>query len=666
MSQSAVMPHTPAKSVHNPAKIVLLLVAAAALASTLTLSKIMPLSIGLRALVQPDFHDLQAVVIHYSWLPRVIVSVLCGVGLGLAGAVFQQVLRNPLADPTTLGVSAGAQLALALVTLFAPSLLLLGNETVAIGGGAIAAVLIAFLAWHRGLSPAGLILGGMMVSLYAGAFGTVLALLFGDSLNSVFIWSTGSLSQNDWSAVTYLLPRLTMAAAMIAVIARPLSIVALEDESARSLGLPLRTIRFLAMAPAIAISAFVVSSVGVLGFIGLAAPTLARLSGARRFREQLFWAPVMGGALLWLTDQLVQFIAGFGWRVPTGTATAMLGAPLLLWLLPRMKSDLPPKAEQLLRTSRPWLVVGIAFIALVSILWPSLDFARSFDGWHFDAWNDLQPLLHLRAPRAATALSAGAMLAIAGSLMQRFTGNVMASPEVLGISSGASLAALFLLLIAPSPNGGALLFVASLGAFVTLLTILALGHRTAFSPQRMLLTGIALGTCVSAITSFLMASGDPRLGSAMSWLSGSTYRVTVSQAVGAGAILLSILLILPLTTRWLAILPLGEAPTQAIGVNVKLSRLTLLILAAVSTGAATLIVGPLSFVGLMAPHMAKMLGLSRPIAQLLGAAILGGLIMVIADWLGRNLLFPSQMPAGLLATFIGGPYFFFLMRRSTA
>lgn len=666
MSGAIAMPgRLRSSGVAGPAGMTALLAAAALVASALALSRIEPLPAVARALLRPDFRNLHDVVVHYSWLPRLVVSLLCGAGLGLAGAVFQQVLRNPLADPTTLGVSAGSQLALTLVTLSVPSLLGLGTETVALAGAVLAAALIAFLAWRRTLSPAGLILGGLMVSLYAGALGTVLALLFADDLRSISIWSTGALSQNDWSAVAWLLPRLAVAAAMIATIARPLSVVAFEDESARSLGLPLRTIRLLAMAPAVAISAFVVGSVGVLGFIGLAAPTLARLSGARRLEAQLVWSPLLGSVLLWLTDQLVQLLAEAGWRVPTGTATAMLGAPLLLWLLPRMKPELPAKPEPLPRARRPWLPVAAA-AALALLLWPALDLARGVEGWRLDAWSDLQPLLHLRAPRVAAALSAGAMLAVAGALMQRFTGNAMASPEILGISSGASLAALLLLLIMPAPRGGTLLGAASAGAFATLLAMLALGRRNAFSPQHMLLTGIALGTCLGGVTSFLMASGDPRLGAAMSWLSGSTYRVDAAQATWAGAILLGALLLVPLLSRWLTILPLGEAPARALGVNLPASRLALLVMAAILTGAATLIVGPLSFVGLMAPHMARMLGLHRPMEQLFGAAILGALIMVIADWLGRNLLYPSQVPAGLLATFIGGPYFFVLMRRSAA
>lgn len=115
--------------------------------------------------------------------------------------------------------------------------------------------------------------------------------------------------------------------------------------------------------------------------------------------------------------------------------------------------------------------------------------------------------------------------------------------------------------------------------------------------------------------------------------------------------------------RWLEILPLGEASSRAVGVGLTASRFRLLLVTAMLTGAATLIVGPLSFVGLMAPHMARMTGLQRPMPQLCGAAIIGALIMLLADWLGRNLLFPYQVPAGLLATFIGGPYFMKLRAR---
>jgi iron complex transport system permease protein len=122
----------------------------------------------------------------------------------------------------------------------------------------------------------------------------------------------------------------------------------------------------------------------------------------------------------------------------------------------------------------------------------------------------------------------------------------------------------------------------------------------------------------------------------------------------------------PFAARWLEILPLGTSSARAVGLNVGVARLMLLLLTALATAAATLVVGPLSFVGLMAPHMARLLGLQRPMVQLFGAAIIGALLMVTADWLGRSILFPWQIPAGLVATLIGAPYLLWQFRRGPA
>jgi iron complex transport system permease protein len=119
-----------------------------------------------------------------------------------------------------------------------------------------------------------------------------------------------------------------------------------------------------------------------------------------------------------------------------------------------------------------------------------------------------------------------------------------------------------------------------------------------------------------------------------------------------------VLLILALAcSRWLELLPLGDAPAQALGVPLAPVRLGMLLLAALMTAAATLVVGPLSFVGLMAPHLARMIGFRRALPQLLAAFVLGSLLMLWADWLARSLVYPYELPAGLVATLIGGGYF---------
>ena len=284
-------------------------------------------------------------------------------------------------------------------------------------------------------------------------------------------------------------------------------------------------------------------------------------------------------------------------------------------------------------------------------------------GWDWSRGRDLAALLPWRAPRVSAALAAGAMLALAGTILQRLTGNSLASPEVLGLSSGATIGAVLMYYLSPEPTRWLLVAAATAGAAASLALVLALGYRAAFAAERLLMGGIAIGTAMGAVTTVLLATGDPRLATLLTWLAGSTYNVTAAEAALACGMAVLLLPVAVLTTRWLDILPLGEPIARALGVGLASARLSLLLLAASLTAGATLIVGPMSFVGLMAPHAARMLGLRRALPQLLGATLLGMLVMVMGDWLGRNLIFPYQIPAGLMASLIGGPYLMLLMLR---
>jgi iron complex transport system permease protein len=149
-------------------------------------------------------------------------------------------------------------------------------------------------------------------------------------------------------------------------------------------------------------------------------------------------------------------------------------------------------------------------------------------------------------------------------------------------------------------------------------------------------------------------------------MAGSTYSITPVQAEIAVAAAAIGLAVTPFFARWLAMLPLGSGLASALGVNLNLSRAALLILCAIMAAVATLLIGPLSFVGMMAPHMARALGFHRALPQLFAAAIVAPLIMTFADFIGRVALFPNQMPVGVIATIIGGPYFLYLMRKRAA
>ncbi|NMY41064.1 Fe(3+)-hydroxamate ABC transporter permease FhuB [Pseudomonas sp. WS 5013] len=630
------------------------------------LGRRLPVGEWLAAMTSPAEGDMAQLILHFSWLPRLCMALLCGAVLALAGTLMQQVLRNPLASPTTLGVSSGAQLGLLIATLWAPWALDYGREWVALAGGGLASLLVFALAWRRALAPLTLILAGLVVTLYLSALNVTLMLVQQQDLNAVFIWGSGSLSQNSWGGVQFLLPRLAVGLLLLLPLLRPLALLELDDSGVKSLGVPLRFLRIVSLTLSVYLAACVVSVVGVIGFIGLAAPALVRLLGARSFAQRLVWAPLLGGLLLCVTDLGIQRLAGnLAELVPTGAATALLGAPLLLWLLPRLHlaGGQPQRDVEHSFARHPFparrLLPLLLALAVGIIL--ALGLGRGLEGW---SWNlDDAALLDWRWPRVMAAAAAGCMLALAGCMIQRLTGNPMSSPEVLGISAGAALGLIALLFLLPYSGPLAQLALGGLGAGLTLLLLLGLSRRSGFAPEKVLLIGISITALFDALQVILLAGGDPRGQNLLSWMSGSTYFVGPQMALWVLVCSLVLLAAALPFGRWLELLPLGEGTPRALGVPLGRGRLVLLLLAALLTAGATLIVGPLSFIGLLAPHLARLLGLARAVPQLLGAALLGALVMVAADWLGRTLLFPAQLPAGLLASLLGGAYFMLCLYR---
>ncbi|MCU6676254.1 Fe(3+)-hydroxamate ABC transporter permease FhuB [Leclercia tamurae] len=620
------------------------------------------------ALVAPDIDNIQQMLFHYSLLPRLAISLLVGAGLGLVGVLFQQVLRNPLAEPTTLGVATGAQLGMTIITLWAlPGVL--AAQFAALVGACVVGAIVFGVAWGKRLSPVTLILAGLVVSLYCGAVNQLLVIFHHDQLQSMFLWSTGTLTQTDWSIVQRLWPQLLGGVLLTLLLLRPLTLMGLDDGVARNLGLALSLARLAALTLAIVISALLVNAVGIIGFIGLFAPLLAKMLGARRLLSRLILAPLIGALILWLSDQVILWLTRVWMEVSTGSVTALIGAPLLLWLLPRLRSMSAPAMNagdnvQAERHHVLWFALAGGAVLLLAVI-AALAFGRDASGWHWASGAMLDELLPWRAPRIFAALIAGVMLAVAGCIIQRLTGNPMASPEVLGISSGAAFGVVVMLFFVPGNAFGWLMPAGSIGAAVTLLIIMIAAGRGGFSPHRMLLAGMALSTAFTMLLMMLQASGDPRMAQILTWIAGSTYNATTEQVVSTGIAMIVLLALVPLCRRWLTVLPLGGDTARSVGMALSASRIGLLLLAASLTATATLTIGPLSFIGLMAPHIARMMGFRRTMPHIVMSALTGGILLVFADWCGRMVLFPYQIPAGLLSTFIGAPYFIYLLRKQS-
>ncbi|WP_445682713.1 Fe(3+)-hydroxamate ABC transporter permease FhuB [Radicibacter daui] len=608
----------------------------------------------------------RALMFRFSFLPRVAMALLVGAALALAGAILQRALRNQLAEPATLGISAGAHLALAIATVWFPGALVLGREGVALIGAGLALAAVMALSWRRALSPVTVILSGLLVSLYCGAFAAIITLFNHDLLIGLFFWGAGNLGQQDWAQVNFLAPRLLVVALASGLIIRPLTLLGLEDEGARSLGLSVAGARIAALVIAVVAIGFTTAAAGVFGFVGLAGPALVRSLGVRRTGLYLLLSTLVGAFLLLTTDQLIQLLPTTYRLFPTGAATALLGAPLLLYLLPRLRASCaPPTATSLpsARRARPGIVLAVATLILAAIFIATLVVGHDGTHWAASSVNQMQGAIDWRLPRSLAALCAGAILAMAGCILQRGTGNPMASPEILGISSGAMLGVIVLMFSTATASRSMQIAAGGAGALAVLLFMIALSRRSGFSGDRLLLTGVALSSATGLIMAVLMTAQDPRLGQLLSWVAGSTYHATMAEAGFTATVCLLALAGSPLIFRWLDLMPLGQVTIFSLGVPVAMMRYLLFALTAILTATATIVIGPLSFVGLMGPHIARMLGFHRAREQLLAAALCGGAILLIADWLGRNLIFPFQIPAGLATTVLGGPFMLWLIAR---
>lgn len=610
---------------------------------------------------------LEDALLWHSLLPRAATALLAGAALGLSGALLQRVLRNPIADPSTLGIASGAQLALTLALAFAPGLLAFSREAIAFAGGAGAVALVVALSWRRGLDPVTVVIAGMTVALMAAAASAAVILARGEYVLSVFIWGAGSLHQQNWHAAVTIGSRLLLGGAAALLLLRPLAVLALDDAGARSLGVALLAVRVLVIAIAVWLAASVFAEVGVIGFVGLAAPAFARMAGARTPAQILWRAPLIGALLLSLADGLVLATAGSrGDLIPTGAMVGLLGGPLLLWLLPKVRPTTPPApaptgaARRLGRPGRALLLLSGAALILAAV---ALTLGPGPDGWSFATGPLLADLWPFRAPRVAAAAGAGALLGTAGALMQRLTGNPLAGPEVLGVSAGAGVGIAAALLLFDMPGTGTLMAASALGSLAALLFILLVGAWTSFGPERMLLAGVALGAMCLAVLAAVFAAGGWNTFLLLSWMAGSTDRVDAPEAAMLLVMTLLLLAPLPLLGRWIGILPLGAPVSHALGLPVAASRLTLALLAALMTAIATFFVGPLSLTGLLAPHLARLLGFSGGRLFPFAAALLGAGLLVLADFLGRTVAYPYQIPVGFFAALVGGPYLIWLLQR---
>lgn len=593
-----------------------------------------------------------------------IVALLAGGLLGVVSILLQQLVKNPLASDTTLGVGVGAQLAMLIVTLFLPSLAIYGGLYVAFVGALISMGLVFVLSAPSRFNPLILILAGLVVNILLAAVANVLVLFFAERSNGMLSWAAGFLAQNSWHTSTMLAITAVVMAVVCLPLLKPLTLMSLDDSQAKRLGVPINGIRALVVLIVAVVTALVVSEVGLIGFIGLGAASLVNALGVASISKRLLAAFVLGALLLWLTSNVALLLEPIlNMQIPAGAMTGILGAPLIIWLILRQRRERIETVTPMLTGKHAPVAWWRWSLGVVMIIILTCVFVQDVSGWGLSTdWAITQ---QYRLPRSLSAAATGLMLAIAGVLLQTLTRNPMASPEVLGVSSGAALGVILGFLLLPSlglsAGAGTLLISGLSGAMAVLLLVIWLARKV--SSGYLLLVGIGIAAMMDGVMHMVKLSGDPRLEAMLSWLSGTTYSAqpsTVWYLIGIALILfaLSLLLIKPLR-----VLGLGTGVARNLGVAVTPVTLALLALVAALSTASTLAVGPLSFIGLMVPHLATSLGAVRLERQLPLAALLGAGVMVIADWIGRYVIFPYELPAGTIAAIIGGAYFLWLIRK---
>ena len=630
--------------------------------------------------------DQEAAVLVASRIPRLAAGALVGVALGVAGAALQSATRNVLAAPDTLAVNAGAHFVIVAVAAFGITLPALLSGGLAFIGGLAAALLVLSLSGggaNGNGGPIRLVLAGTALALGLHSATGALLLLFSQETTGLYAWGQGSLAQSRPDELLQFTPVVLAAAAGLVVLSRRLDLLGLGDDASRLAGADPRLARVGAVVLAVVLSASAVAIAGPIGFVGLCAPAMVRLLASRvrglgRHRALLPVSGLAGAVVVIGADVVVRGVFGAqaGVEVPTGAVTTVFGAVFLVVLALRMSdAGLSAAGDALarLRSRRFFLAVlaGLVFLLVGLLVAGALlgdaklllgDLANWLTGRSGDR---VSAVLETRVPRVVAAVLAGAALAIAGALIQAVSRNSLAEPGILGVSGGGGLAAILVITTVPLAGSWLITGSALLGSAVAALLVFGLAFRGGLQQNRLVLIGIGVSAGLAAVITVLLVATDPyNQTKALTWLSGSTYGRTFASTLPPLAALALTLPVLTGLRRDLDLIAVDDDSPRVLGVRLTASRLLVLSAAVLLTAGAVSSVGVIAFVGLVAPHAARSLVGARHVRVLPVAALIGACTVVLADAVGRTVIAPAQIPAGIMTALVGAPYFVYLLWRS--
>ena len=320
----------------------------------------------------------------------------------------------------------------------------------------------------------------------------------------------------------------------------------------------------------------------------------------------------------------------------------------------------------------PAVILALALVTLAAMVVsvgqgeypiPPLEVVKTILGWESNP--DYAFIIYtLRLPRTLVAFLVGVGLAISGTILQGLTRNPLADSSIIGFNAGASLAAVSLIVLLPSAPIYLLPWSAFGGAVVIALLIYLLAWNQGSSPIRLILIGIGLAAIATALTNLMVTFGEINsVSQALVWLAGSVYGRSWEHVA---AILPWLIILVPLAlmlAQQLNVLNLGDDVARGLGSAVERQRGLLLLISVALTGAAVATAGTITFVGLIAPHLGRILVGPTHEVLMPTAAMMGGAIVVLADLVGRTAFAPIELPCGVVTAAIGAPYFIFLLVR---
>ncbi|WP_213816415.1 iron ABC transporter permease [Glaciihabitans sp. dw_435] len=622
-----------------------------------------------------------AAVVVASRLPRMFAGILVGVALGCAGAAMQLVSRNVLASPDTLAVNAGAYFSLTLVAVTGVSFPVLASSGVAFVGGLAAAIVVVTLS-GLGSGTIRLVLAGSALAIGIGSITDALIILFPERTAGLYQWSAGSISQSSSDGVNQMAPVIVVGLIGLLVLARRMDALRLGDDAARSVGVNVATTRITTIVFAVLLSAVAVTIAGPIGFVGLSAPALVRplartFPGLMRARSFLPLSGLVGVVLVLGSDVLLRAVVGADRSVaiPTGVITTLVGAIFLIVMALRSRDsgEVAPADRQRVASRTRFVVTLLALVAAViavtvasMLLGDAKLLLGDVTNWLTGhAGRVVSFVLDTRVPRVLAALTAGAALALAGTLVQAVTRNPLAEPGILGVSGGAALGAVILVTTVPVVPTWGLAGAALVGGAVTAAIVFGLAARGGFRQNRLVLVGVGMSAATTAVITFLIALTDPfNATKALTWLSGSTYGRELSDIAPVVVVLAIGVIVAIMRHRQIDLISIDDDTPRLLGLRLGSSRLPLLVVSVLLTATAVSAVGVIGFVGLVAPHAARALVGRRHARVIPIAMLLGAFLVCLADVLGRTVIAPGQLGAGLLTAIVGTPYFIWLLWRS--